>query len=936
MEIHWWGFSSNVSTSDEEHFPMTMTSKSAKQPAETPGNAAQDNRFRPGAIEAKWRATWAKEGLGTTADHAQGHDNYYSLAMLPYPSGDLHIGHWYNYTGHDAFSKYMRMRGFNVMQPIGFDAFGLPAENAAIKRNIQPRDWTLSNIATMREQLKLMGATWDWSREIVSCLPDYYKWSEWLFLQFYKAGLAYRTKAPANWCPTCNTTLANEQVVNGKCERCGTPVIRKEIDQWLFRITKYADELLNFDGLDWPEKTVTMQRNWIGRSEGAEVRFTAQVKRPGRKTRPVAGGQAAEDRNVRPTGENSPTGQSNATADGYDTVEIPVFTTRPDTIFGVTFFVLAPEHPLVERITTPGRKKAVRAYVDAARHATEIERQSTDRPKTGVFTGGYVTNPISGAQVPVWVADYVLMSYGHGAVMGVPAHDARDFAFARQYGLSIVEVICPDGVEPSDPATWTEAHEAVGRMVNSGPFDGTPASEAKRAIIAELERRGVGQATVNYRLRDWLISRQRFWGAPIPVVYCPDHGTVPVPEDHLPVLLPDHVDFKPTGESPLKYVPEFYETTCPICGKPATRETDTMDTFICSSWYFLRYCDPHNAQAAWSPEKIANWMPVDMYNGGPEHAVMHLLYARFFIKALRDMGLVNFSEPFTRLFHQGMVLGPDGQKMSKSRGNVIAPDKVVNKYGADAVRCYLMFMGPFDQGGPWNNQGIEGVARYMQRVWSLVTTAPPTEGGTRNDAKATRKDAENETASRVMSRTSHATPRSGSSEPSSVGVGPASELARLRHKTIKRVGEHYANLRFNTALAALMEMTNALNAARESGAAAQHPADFAAAIDTLILLLAPLAPYITEELWHQRGHTGSVHRASWPEYDEALTLDAIITVPVQVNGKLRATIEVPADADEGDIRAAAEAEPKVQAHIAGKTIRKVVYVPGKLINFVVG
>jgi leucyl-tRNA synthetase len=856
---------------------MTTTSKSAKQPAGKAGGAAQDTRFRPGPIEEKWRAVWAQEGLGTTADHVPGRENYYSLAMLPYPSGDLHIGHWYNYTGHDAFSKYMRMRGYNVMQPIGFDAFGLPAENAAIKRNVQPRDWTLSNIANMREQLKLMGATWDWSREIVSCLPDYYTWSEWLFLQFYKAGLAYRTKAPANWCPTCNTTLANEQVVDGKCERCGTPVIRKEIDQWLFRITKYADELLSFDGMDWPEKTVAMQRNWIGRSEGAEIRFTAQVKRASRKTRPATA----------------------AVEYPAETVEIPVFTTRPDTIFGVTFFVLAPEHPLVERITTPGRKKAVRAYVEAARHETEIERQSTERPKTGVFTGGYVTNPISGTQVPVWVADYVLMSYGHGAVMGVPAHDQRDFEFARTYDLPIVQVICPDGEEPSDPATWSEAHEAVGRMVNSGTFDGTPASEAKRAIIAELERRGVGQAAVNYRLRDWLISRQRFWGAPIPIVYCPDHGTVPVPEEQLPVLLPDHVDFKPTGESPLKYVPEFYETTCPICGKPATRETDTMDTFICSSWYFLRYCDPHNAQAAWSPEKIANWMPVDMYNGGPEHAVMHLLYARFFIKALRDMGLVHFNEPFTRLFHQGMVLGPDGQKMSKSHGNVIAPDDVVSRYGADTVRCYLMFMGPFDQGGPWNNQGIEGVSRYIQRVWSLVTTSPGKDG-TRNE------------------------------------MGPASDLARLRHKTIKRVGEHYANLRFNTALAALMEMTNALNAARESGAAAQHPADFAAAIDTLILLLAPLAPYITEELWHQRGHTGSVHREAWPGYDEALTIDAIITVPVQVNGKLRATIEVPADADEGDIRAAAEAEPKVQAHIAGKTIRKVVYVAGKLINFVVG
>ncbi len=871
-----------------------MTTSSQAQPNTSQGQS--DDRYRPGDIEPKWRATWAREHLGTTADHVPGKENYYSLVMLPYPSGDLHIGHWYNYTGHDAFSKYMRMRGYNVMQPIGFDAFGLPAENAAIKRNVQPRDWTLSNIANMREQLKLMGATWDWSREIVSCLPDYYQWSEWLFLQFYKAGLAYRAKAPANWCSTCNTTLANEQVVNGRCERCGTLVIRKEIDQWLFRITKYADELLNFDGIDWPEKTVTMQRNWIGRSEGAEIRFTAQVKRAkavgARLIAPE--GAALADRNVRPT------------AEAYETVEIPVFTTRPDTIFGVTFFVLAPEHPLVERITIPQRKRQVRAYVEAARHATEIERQSTERAKTGVFTGGYVTNPISGAQVPVWVADYVLMSYGHGAVMGVPAHDQRDFEFARKYKLPIRQVICPEGEEPSDTATWSAARGAVGQLINSGPFDGTPASEAKSAIIAELEERGVGQATVTYRLRDWLISRQRFWGAPIPIIYCPEHGTVPVPEDQLPVLLPDYVEFKPTGESPLKYVPEFYETTCPICGGPATRETDTLDGFICSSWYFLRYCDPQNTQAAWSPDKIADWMPVDMYNGGPEHAVMHLLYARFFTKALRDMGLVEFGEPFTRLFHQGMVLGPDGQKMSKSRGNVIAPDEVVAKYGADAVRCYLMFMGPFDQGGPWNNQGIEGIARYLHRMWALVTTAPP---ASNRGADIPIRQAEDSSAS---------------------------DLARLQHKTIKRVGEHYAHLRFNTALAALMELTNGLSAARDSGDAAQHPADFAAAIDALILLLAPLAPYVTEELWHRRGHTGSVHHAAWPDYDEALTFDSVITVPVQVNGKLRATIAMPADADEGDIRAAAEAEPKVQAHIAGKTIRKVVYVPGKLINFVVG
>ncbi len=844
-----------------------MTTTSPK-----PTDAAEATRYRPQEIEPKWRATWAAEQRGTTPDHVPGKDNYYSLVMLPYPSGDLHIGHWYNYTGHDAFSRFMRMRGYNVMQPIGFDAFGLPAENAAIKRNVQPRDWTLANIANMHDQLKLMGANWDWSREIVSCLPDYYQWSQWLFLEFYKAGLVYRTKAPANWCPNCNTTLANEQVVNGRCERCGTEVIRKEIDQWLMRITNYADELLRFDGMDWPEKTVTMQRNWIGRSEGAEVRFTAEVRRAGKK---------ASD------------------ADATETVEVPVFTTRPDTIFGVTFFVLAPEHPLVERITTPGRKKAVRAYVEAASHQSEIERQSTEGTKTGVFTGGYVTNPVSGARVPVWVADYVLLSYGHGAVMGVPAHDTRDFAFARTYGLPIVQVVAPEGEEPSDAAQWSESRSAMGRLVNSGAFDGTVAAEAKAAIIAEMEARGIGNRAINYRLRDWLISRQRFWGSPIPIVYCPEHGTVPVPQDQLPVLLPDHVDFKPTGESPLRYVPEFYNTTCPICAGPATRETDTLDTFICSSWYFLRYCDPGNREAPWSQDKVDQWMPVDMYIGGPEHAVMHLLYARFFVKALRDMGHLTFDEPFKRLFHQGMVLGSDNQKMSKSRGNVIAPDAVISQYGADAVRCYLMFMGPFDQGGPWNNQGVEGIARYLNRLWNVAIFAESLPATAKADA----------------------TPH---------------DITRQQHKVIKRITEHYAHLRFNTALAAAMELTNTLSAARESGEAAQHPTAYREAVAALVRLLAPLAPHLTAELWQRMGHTASVHDQDWPTFDEALTQDAIITVPVQVNGKLRATVEVAADADEATIRAVAEGDAKVQPYLEDKTIRKVIYVPGKLINFVVG
>ncbi len=815
-------------------------------------------KYRPAEIERKWQADWDSQGIYYAKDEAP-NPNYYNLVMLPYPSGDLHLGHWYNYTGVDAHGRFMRMRGWNVSQPMGFDAFGLPAENAAIKHNIQPRTWTLENIARMRTQLRKMGAGWDWPREMVSCLPDYYKWTEWLFLQFYKAGLAYRTKAPANWCPSCNTTLANEQVVNGTCERCHTPVIRKEIDQWLFRITKYADELLDFSELNWPEKTVTMQRNWIGRSEGAEIRFVMQVE--------------------------------------TERVMIPVFTTRPDTIYGVTFFVLAPEHPLVERITTPEQRQAVDAYIDQSRRETEIERMSTEKEKTGVFTGAFITNPVSGERVPVWIADYVLMTYGTGAVMGVPAHDQRDFEFARKFGLPIRQVINPPGEEPSDPATWTEARAQYGVMINSGPFNGTPPEEAIKAVTRYCEEQGIGKATVSYRLRDWLVSRQRYWGAPIPIVYCEKDGIVPVPEDQLPVVLPDEVEFKPTGESPLRYVSEFLNTTCPKCGGPATRETDTLDTFLCSSWYFLRYMDPKNDQKAWSKEKIARWLPVDMYMGGAEHAVMHLLYARFFVKALRDMGLLNFNEPFIRLYHQGTVLGPDGQKMSKSRGNVVAPDEVVDVFGADAVRGYLMFMGPFDQGGPCSIQGIEGVSRFLNRVWNLVQDS-----------------AEGFTAAAV------------------VDTEIGHEIKRITHKAIKRVTTEYEHIRFNTALAGMMELSNALIKARETEAV--RTAEYRQAIVTLLKLLAPLTPHITEELWHQMGEHESIHVQPWPTYDEALTRDAVVTVVVQINGKVREKLEVAADASEEEVQALALASERVKVNLGGKAPKKVVYVPGKLINLV--
>ena len=816
-------------------------------------------KYNPKAIEKKWQTQWEAQGLYHAPDDSP-EPRFYNLVMLPYPSGDLHIGHWYNYTGTDTYGRFMRMQGYNVMQPMGFDAFGLPAENAAISRGIQARTWTLSNIDNMRRQLRKMGAQWDWDREIVSCLPDYYRWTQWLFLQIYKHGLAYRTKAPANWCPSCNTTLANEQVLaDGTCERCGSVVIRKEIDQWLFRITKYADELLDFSQISWPEKTVTMQRNWIGRSEGAEIRFTAEID-----------GQREE---------------------------IPVFTTRPDTIYGVTFFVLAPEHPWVEKITTPEHQAEVDAYVDAARHMSEIERMSTEKEKTGVFTGGYVTNPFNGEQVPVWIADYVLMGYGAGAIMGVPAHDQRDFEFARKFGIPIREVIRPEGEDASDPDTWAEAKHHLGVMVNSGPFDGTPADEAIDKVTRYMEEQGIGKFTVSYRLRDWLISRQRYWGAPIPIVYCPTDGIVPVPEDQLPVVLPENVQFKPTGESPLRYEPDFVNTTCPLCGGPATRETDTLDTFMCSSWYFLRYADPHNAEQAWSEAAMERWLPVEQYIGGAEHAVMHLLYARFFIKALRDMGHLHFDEPFTRLYHQGTVLGPDGQKMSKSRGNVVAPDDVVEKYGADTVRAYLMFMGPFDAGGSFIAENLEGVWRFMNRFWSLV-----------NDTWVENSPAAN--------------------------TGSESQaIERLRHKTIKRVTEEYGSFRFNTALAALMECNNALIKQQREPAARSRA--FRDTLEAMMQLLAPLAPHIAEELWHMTGHSGSIHQSVWPIYDEAMTHEETFTLVVQVNGKVRERIEVSSDITEGQARQAALESPRVASFIGENTVQRVIYVPGKLVNIVV-
>ena len=816
-------------------------------------------KYNPKEIESRWQAQWEAANLYHASDDNP-RPKFYHLVMFPYPSGDLHMGHWYNYSPFDAYGRFKRMQGYNVMQPIGFDAFGLPAENAAIKRGIQARTWTLSNIEYMRKQLRAIGAQWDWQREVVTCLPDYYKWTQWLFLQFYKHGLAYRTKAPANWCPNCNTTLANEQVLaDGTCERCGTVVIRKEIDQWLLKIASYAERLLDFsEVIEWPEKTMTMQRNWIGRSEGAEIRFTGEVE-----------------------GKQE---------------EIPVFTTRPDTIYGVTFFVLAPEHPWVEKITTPEHKADVDAYVKQAQRMTEIERMSTEKDKTGVFTGSYVTNPVNGEKIPVWIADYVLMSYGAGAIMGVPGHDQRDFEFARKFGIEIREVIRPQGEEPSDPATWTKAREDEGVIVNSGPFSGVPGEDAIAQMIAYIEEKGYGHARINYRLRDWLISRQRYWGAPIPIVYCPEHGMLPVPEDQLPVLLPENVQFKATGESPLRYEPDFLNTTCPTCGGPATREADTLDTFIDSSWYYLRYADPHNSEAAWSPENMKKWLPVDQYIGGVEHAILHLLYSRFFVKALHDMGHLDFDEPFLRLFHQGMLLGSDGQKMSKSRGNVEAPDKYAEKYGADTVRSYMMFIGPLDAGGSFKAGNLEGIWRFLNRVWSLISDAWV-------DGKVTEAQTSESRA-----------------------------IERLQHKTIKRVTEDLNNFRFNTALAAIMEFNNAL--LKQQNQEVAHNVAYRNALETMMQLLAPFAPHMSEELWHQTDHTNSIHTTRWPTYKEELTLDEVFTLVLQVNGKVRERIEVPADISEAEVRVLALSNPRVMSFVGDATVRKVIYVPGRLVNIV--
>jgi leucyl-tRNA synthetase len=814
------------------------------------------DRYDPHAIEERWQARWEADGIyRSVIDRSR--PKFYALTMLPYPSGNLHIGHWYAMTPSDARARYKRMRGYNVMFPMGFDAFGLPAENAAIKDGVHPLIRTYANIANMRKQLRSMGAMFDWEREAISCDPAYYRWSQWFFKQLFEHDLAYKKLSPVDWCPNCNTTLAREQVWGDDrhCERCGTPVIKKNLDQWYFRTTKYADELLNFDGIDWPDRVREMQTNWIGRSEGANVVF--------------------------------------ATEQG-DSIE--VFTTRPDTLWGATFMVLAPEHPLVAKLTTPDRRAAIEGYVEATTRQTDIDRESTDKEKTGEFIGAYAINPVNGERIPIWIADYVLMTYGTGAIMAVPAHDQRDFEFARKYALPVQVVVQPAG-EALSGDSLTEAWPGEGVMVNSGPLDGLAAGKGEgrsvKAAVAWLEANDGGRGAITYRLRDWLISRQRYWGAPIPIVYCPEHGAQAVSDGDLPVVLPEDVEWRPTGESPLKLHPTWKEATCPVCGAFAERDTDTMDTFMCSSWYHLRYLSPDYDKGPFDPAEYDYWMPVDTYTGGAEHATMHLIYTRFFHKALRDMGIVRGGEPMLQLRNQGQILGPDGQRMSKSRGNVIDPDEQVRKFGADVVRAYLMFGYQWSEGGPWNTNNIQGVVRWLSRAWAAAS------------------------GDRVAPQPSPCDDRA---------------LRRLTHQTIARVTRDLDEFQFNTIVAGLMELTNGLYRYRETieGSAAWNEA-----IETMLLLMAPITPHIAEELWARRGKPYSVHQQSWPVYDARAAAEDTITIVVQVNAKVRDRLELPVDVTETAAIAAALASPRVRDAIGGNEPKSVKYVPGRLVNVVV-
>ncbi|HUU53555.1 MAG TPA: leucine--tRNA ligase [Armatimonadota bacterium] len=835
-------------------------------------------RYDPQEIEPKWQARWRESDLYRTRDDAA-RPKFYGLEFFPYPSGDgLSVGHCRNYIPTDVICRYKRMCGFDVLHPMGWDAFGLPAENEAIKQKSHPSKTVPKYVANYKRQFDRVGMSYDWSREINSSSPDYYRWTQWIFLLLYKRGLAYRSDAPVNWCPSCGTVLANEEVEAGLCWRCSTSVEKRELPQWFFRITAYADRLLlDLDTVDWPDSIKAMQRNWIGRSEGVE--FELKI-------------------------------------DGHET-SIHVFTTRVDTVFGVSFAVLAPEHPIVKQITTEERRAEVEEYVRKASLETEIERLSTERERTGVFTGAYAINPMGGEKVPIFVADYVLLTYGTGAIMAVPAHDARDFDFAKRYGLPVKVVIAPPGVEgPVSGEEMSGAYVEAGTMVNSGQFDGLPSPEGARKIAEFMEANGIGRTRVHYKLRDWLISRQRYWGVPIPIVYCRTCGEVPVPEEKLPVELPYVEQYEPsgTGKSPLATIPEFVNTICPACGGPAERETDTMGGFACSSWYFLRYANPHYQEGPFDREAVEYWLPVDLYVGGAEHAVMHLLYARFWTKALHDAGMISFAEPFQALRNQGMLLAPDPKnpgvwiKMSKSKGNVVTPDEVVARYGADSLRVYELFVAPLTDSIQWSEDGINGMHRFLSRAYRVVQ-----EYGGHYDPRW-REAGRQEMMERSEDRA----------------------LARKTHQTIRKVTEDIEGLQFNTAVAALMELMNELWKHAPILRQGVRSAAFSEAVEMVVLLLAPMAPHLADELWEQLGHDGFTALQPWPEYDPDVARADEITVVLQINGKLRDRLSVPPGTPKEDLKAQALASEKIQSYLEGKSIRQVIVVPDRLVNIVVG